>query len=222
MQKSKLLEISKKFRNNSFTLNQVSELDWLIFFDSIQPHAYRNTKLYDCNECEELDKKIKLDEQNAVLYGPPSGKAAGTDKIQNKFLAHLPVTGKEWLLNIFNNVLDTERVPNKWAESTRAMLVKKGNTNDLANYRPVALLNHTVKIFTHVTHNRLYKWSTENGLLPEVQVGFRKGRGCEDYIFSLMAAIKLNLNKKEKECTHFLQACAYVCILIISLRKTLV
>lgn len=35
-----------------------------------------------------------------------------------------------------------------------------------------------------------------NNLIPESQFGFRKGRGCMDNLFTLMATIKIHFNNK--------------------------
>lgn len=91
----------------------------------------------------------------------------------------------------------TEKAPTSWACSTTSMLYKKGDPTKPENYRPITLLNHILKIYTQIIHNRLYKWSEENGLLPESQAGFRKGRSCDDQIFCLNTAIQMNISKKK-------------------------
>lgn len=73
------------------------------------------------------------------------------------------------------------------------MLHKKGDRRDPSNYRGIALVNHTVKIFTQIMADRLYAWSVEHNILPEEQNGFRPGRGCLDNIFTLNTAIQLQL-----------------------------
>lgn len=76
------------------------------------------------------------------------------------------------------------------------MLHKKGDKENVDNYRPIALVNCLTKVFTAILKNRLDKWLTDKKILIEEQVGFRKGRGCRDNIFVLDSIIKSMLEKK--------------------------
>lgn len=51
---------------------------------------------------------------------------------------------------------------------------KKGNKEDLLNYRGIALVNNLTKIFTHILKNQLESWAETNDALPESQLGFAK------------------------------------------------
>lgn len=52
-----------------------------------------------------------------------------------------------------------------------------------------------MKLFTQVIQTGLANWADVNGLIPESQAGFRKGRSTEDQIFCLSSAIQLKLSK---------------------------
>jgi hypothetical protein len=79
------------------------------------------------------------------------------------------------------------------------MLYKKGDALDPMNYRPIALLNTLLKLFTQLLQRRITNWATSNNLLQKAQGGFRKGRGCDDQIFCLNAALQLNTRKKKRK-----------------------
>ena len=64
------------------------------------------------------------------------------------------------------------------------------------NYRPIALLNTIVKIFTQIIYIRTKKWCHVNNLLPEFQSGFRSNRSCLDNIFTLNSLVQLKLKRK--------------------------
>ena len=57
---------------------------------------------------------------------------------------------------------------------------KKGNTKDFSNYYTVAFISHTSKVVLKILQSRLQKYV--NRELPDVQDGFRKGRGTRDQI----------------------------------------
>ena len=51
----------------------------------------------------------------------------------------------------------------------------KGNAKQCSNYRTIALISHTSKIMLKIHQARLQQYV--NHELPDVQAGFRKGRG---------------------------------------------
>ena len=57
---------------------------------------------------------------------------------------------------------------------------KKGNAKECSNYHTVALISHTSKVMFKILHTRLQQYM--NRELPDVQAGFRKGRGIRDQI----------------------------------------
>ena len=57
---------------------------------------------------------------------------------------------------------------------------KKGNAKECSNYRTIALISHTSKVMLKILQDRLQQYV--NHKLPDVQAGFRKGRGTRDQI----------------------------------------
>ena len=60
---------------------------------------------------------------------------------------------------------------------------KKGNAKECSKYRTIALIPHTRKIMLKILHTRLQQYV--NRELPDVQAGFRKGRGTTDQIANI-------------------------------------
>ena len=60
---------------------------------------------------------------------------------------------------------------------------KKGNAKECSNYRTIALISHASKLMLKVLQVRLQQYA--NHELPDVQVGFRKGRGTRDQIANI-------------------------------------
>ena len=59
----------------------------------------------------------------------------------------------------------------------------KGNVKECSNYRTIALISHASKVMLKILQARLQKYM--NHELPDVQAGFRKGRGTRDQIASI-------------------------------------
>ena len=57
-------------------------------------------------------------------------------------------------------------------------IFKKGDQTDAANYRPIAITSHTIKIFERIVRKRLVSHMEQNNLLSSKQHGFRKKRSC--------------------------------------------
>ena len=61
----------------------------------------------------------------------------------------------EHLLETLNEWWKHEEIPEEILEARIAMIFKKGDTSDLNNYRPIALLNSTYKIIAAIMQNRI-------------------------------------------------------------------
>ena len=62
-------------------------------------------------------------------------------------------------------------------------ILKKGNDKECSNYRTIALISHASKVMLKILQARLQQ--DVNRELPDVQGGFRKGRGTRDQIANL-------------------------------------
>ena len=60
---------------------------------------------------------------------------------------------------------------------------KKGNPKECSNYHTIAFISHTSKVMLKILQARLQQYM--NWELPDVQAGFRKGRGTSDQIANI-------------------------------------
>ena len=65
---------------------------------------------------------------------------------------------------------------------------KKGNAKECSNYRTIALILHASKVMLKILQAKLQQYM--NRELPDVQAGFRKGRGTRDQIANIRWIIK--------------------------------
>ena len=72
----------------------------------------------------------------------------------------------------------------------------KGNAKESSNYRTIALISHASKVILKILQARLQQYM--NHKLPDVQAGFRKGRGTRDQIANIRWIIKKSKRIPEK------------------------
>ena len=68
------------------------------------------------------------------------------------------------------------------------LIPKKGNAKECLNYGTIALISHASKVMLKILQARLQQYV--NRELPDVQAGFRKGRGTGDQIANIRWIIK--------------------------------
>ena len=73
--------------------------------------------------------------------------------------------------------------PQDWKRPVFISIPKKGNTKKCSNYGTVALISHASKVMLKILQGRLPQYM--NLELPDVQAGFRKGRGTRDQIANI-------------------------------------
>ena len=76
----------------------------------------------------------------------------------------------------------------KLDESVFILIPKKGNAKECSNYCTIALISHTSKVMLKILQARLQQYM--NCELPDVQAGFRKGRGTREQIVNICSIIK--------------------------------
>ena len=65
---------------------------------------------------------------------------------------------------------------------------EKGNAKECSNYHTIALISHTSKKMLKILQARLQQYVSQE--LPDIQAGFRKGRGTRDQIVNIHWIIK--------------------------------
>ena len=77
----------------------------------------------------------------------------------------------------------TQQWPQDWNRSVFIPIPKKGNAKECSNYGTIALISHACKVMLKFLQARLQQYM--NHELPDVQAGFRKGRGIRDQIANI-------------------------------------
>ena len=104
-------------------------------------------------------------------------KASGGDGIPVELFQILKDDGVKVLHSICQQIWKTQQWPQDWKRSVFIRIPKKGNAKECSNYCTIALISHTSKVMLNILQARLQQYM--NCELPDVQAGFRKGRGTK-------------------------------------------
>ena len=85
-------------------------------------------------------------------------------------------------------ILKTQQWPQDWKRSVFIPIPKKGNAKECSNYFTIELISHASKVMLKILQDRLQQYV--NRELPDVRVGFRKGRGTRDQTASICWSIE--------------------------------
>ena len=77
----------------------------------------------------------------------------------------------------------TQQWPQDWKRSVFIPIPKKGDAKECSNYRTIALISQASKVMLKILQARLQQYV--NCELPDVQAGFRQGRGTRDQIANI-------------------------------------
>ena len=92
------------------------------------------------------------------------------------------------LHSICQQIWKTQQWPQEWKRSVFIPVPKKGNPKECSNYHTVTLISHASKVMVKIHQARLQQYM--NHEFPNVQAGFRKGRGTKDQIANIHRIIK--------------------------------
>ena len=84
---------------------------------------------------------------------------------------------------IYQQIWKTQQWLQDWKRSGFILIPKKGNAKECSNYCTIALTSHASKVMLKILQARFQQYM--NHELPDVQAGFRKGRGTRDQIASI-------------------------------------
>ena len=110
-------------------------------------------------------------------------KASGGDGILVELFQILKDDALKVLHSICQQMWKTQQWPQDWKRPVFIPIPKKGNAKECSNYCTVALISHASKVMLRNLQARLQQYV--NCELPDVQAGFRKGRGTRDQIANI-------------------------------------
>ena len=122
-----------------------------------------------------LEPDILECEVKWALESITSNKASGGDGIPVELFQILKDDAVKVLHSICQQIWKVFQWPQDWKRSVFILIPKKGNAKECSNYRTIALISHASKVKLKILQVRVQQYM--NRELPDVQDGFRKGRG---------------------------------------------
>ena len=110
-------------------------------------------------------------------------KASRGDGIPVELFQILKDDAVKVLHSICQQIWKTQQWPQDWKRSIFILIPKKGSAKECSNYSTIVLISHASKVMLKSLHTRLQQYM--NHELPDVQAGFRKGRGTRDQIANI-------------------------------------
>ena len=112
-----------------------------------------------------------------------TNKASGGDGIPVKLFQILKDDAVKVLHSIRQQIWKTQQWPQVWKRSAFIQIPEKSNAKECSNYCAIVLISHTSKVMLKILPVRLQQYVNQE--LPDIQTGFRKGRGTRDQIANI-------------------------------------
>ena len=120
-----------------------------------------------------LEYKVKW-----ALRSFTMNKASGGDEITVELDQVLKNDAVKVLHSVWWQIWKTQQWPQDWKRLVFLPVPKKGNTKECSNYHTILLISHASQVILKIFQARLQQYV--NCELPNVQPGFRKGRGTRE------------------------------------------
>ena len=134
-------------------------------------------------ETDFLECEVKWALESIIM-----NKASGGDKIPVELFHILKDDTVKVPYSTCQQIWKTQQWPQDWKRSVFIPIPKKGNPKACSYYRTIALISHASKVMLKILQAMLQQYV--NRELPDVQAGFRKGRGTRDQIANICWIIK--------------------------------
>ena len=124
--------------------------------------------------------EIHLEELNAAVKKMKNRKSGGPDDMALEMFEAMEEEARKEVFKMLNKCWKEEKIDNKALRARVVHIYKKGTTSDLANYRPISLLNTMYKLFASIVQNRLVNGIDQH--MHGTQYGFRNARSTQQAI----------------------------------------
>ena len=135
-----------------------------------------------------LEPDILECEVKWALESTTTNKVSRGDGIPVELFQILEDDAVKVLHLICQQIWKTQQWPQDWKTSIFILIPKKGNAKECSKYHTIALISDASKVMLKILQARLQQYM--NHELPDVQAGFRKGRGTRDQIANIHWIIK--------------------------------
>ena len=187
-----------KDRNGKIVTNREEVLKvWEGHYSELLNHDGNMSDLELPNYVHEKLNKIEITDMEVTrgLKGVKRGRTPGWDEMRAEMVDVAGEIGVRWTKRLLNTCMKHCKVPEDWRTGLIVPIWKrKGDTQDPGKYIGITLLSHIMKLLERMLGKRLHERAEPE--LGEEQLGFRKGRGTTDGMFSLMQLVEKRLEEQ--------------------------
>lgn len=203
----------KQFKNNELKAETPSEICELFnnFFTSLKSNS--TNELLDSikfakKNVENLPK-VKLNKNifsfehttqiivDGMIDNLSNDSSPGISGIPLKIIKYAKLKFVPIITDIINECLDLGVMPDEWKSAIVTPLFKKGDNDDVNNYRGIAVLALIAKVFEKIIAMQILNFFNTNELLFPGQHGFRSNHGCETLLHEIISDMNLILSQKK-------------------------
>ena len=130
-----------------------------------------------------LEPDILNYEVKWALRSITMNKASRGDGIPAELIQILKDDAVKVLHSLCQHIWKTQQWPQDWKRLIFIPIPKKGNAKKCSDYHKIALISHASKVMLEIIYARLQRYVNQE--LPDVEAGFRKGRGTRDQIANI-------------------------------------
>lgn len=145
-----ILDVAKTFYTNLFQGKTVRNSKVNSFFDNITPENVLTEDLMQ--KCEGV---LNSDECFRAVTSMKRNKSPGLDGLTVEFYQHFWTLIGDLVVDTFNEGYENGCLSESQRIAVLSLIFKKGDTDDISNYRPISLTNVDYRILAFVLSNRL-------------------------------------------------------------------
>ena len=165
----KILSTACNFYSKLYTSKANVDCEVDDFLDSVKPENVLSDT--DQDLCE---GKLSIEECRQAILNMKKTKSPGLDGISIEFYQQFWHLIGNFLVSVYNESYENEKLPDSQRKAVISLIFKKGDVNDIANYRPISLTNVDYRIVAFVLANRVQ--NVIGSIVNHDQTAYIKGR----------------------------------------------
>ena len=174
------------------------------FSDVFTKSEYKHVPLMDRSAPFIHDILVTKEGVTKLLKGLSPSKALGPEELHPRVLKELAMELGPVFAHLFQQSIDTGKIPKEWSLANICPLIKKGDRSLARNYRPVSLTCIPCKLLEHIVCSNIMAHLDKHELLADRQHAFRKWHSCETQLTTVINDWAKILDKKGQVDTFIL------------------
>jgi hypothetical protein len=188
------IQSSQNSKNNTNDINNVPPNNNSQIYNTLTYSSSRSLFMKPTNPNDILNIMNSLNNTNSTGY----------DGICTKIVKRVAPLIASHMSYIINLCIEQGVFPEKLKLAIVRPLFKKGDKENMDNFRPIALLNVFSKIIEKVIYNSINQYFESNNLFAQEQKGFRKNKSINMAIFDLLQEIMTNIDRQHSVCALYM------------------